>query len=109
MVVITSASLGFGACTPTTRRGFIFSAFWMLFACGTLGMVIAMFSELMLLLERQEQMNLPSRRKKFRATCDGIQNSTESDRADRYEFTKIMLLYADVLKRSDLICLENIF
>lgn len=108
MVIITSASLGFGACTPTTRHGFAFSAFWMVFSCGALCSVIGNFSHMMLLMERQEQINLPKRRKAFYASCAHVRQQ-EGDRVNRYEFTRLMLLYADIVQESDLQCLESTF
>mmetsp|Transcript_48770 Transcript_48770/g.91319 ORF Transcript_48770/g.91319 Transcript_48770/m.91319 type:complete len:526 (+) Transcript_48770:56-1633(+) len=107
MTIITSASLGFGACTPVTRHGMAFSAFWMLCSCAALGMVIGNFSHLMLLMEREEQINFPKRRKEFKRYCESVRKV--DDKMNRYEFTRLMLLYSGMVHRSDLICLENIF
>lgn len=107
MTIITSASLGFGACTPVTRHGMAFSAFWMLCSCAALGMVIGSFSHLMLLMEREEQINFPKRRREFQRYCESVRKV--EDKMNRYEFTRLMLLYSGMVHRSDLICLENIF
>jgi len=108
MVVMASSSLGFGACTPVTRHGFAFSAFWMMLACFALGVLIGNISELAVVLERHHKSHLAKGREAFVAACEGVRKK-DGDSVNLYEFSRLMLLYTDTVTLSDLQCLEDIF
>jgi|Transcript_71298 hypothetical protein len=55
MSVITLSSVGFGAFTPVTEEGMIFSAFFMIFGTSALVNVITQFTELMVKLNEYEK------------------------------------------------------
>lgn len=55
MALITSTSVGFGAFTPVTEGGMVFSAFFMIAACAALANVIGNFCEFVAMVNQFER------------------------------------------------------
>lgn len=54
MSLITLSTVGFGAFTPSTHAGMVFSAFWMLSGVGSLGAVITSYAAFSTTMKRYE-------------------------------------------------------
>lgn len=108
MVIITSTSLGFGACTPVSRDGFAFTACWMVLACASLGIFIANFAQLMVTFERYYKSHVDKGRVDFVQACEAVRQK-DGESVNLYEFSRLMLLYTEAVQLSDIEYIEEIF
>jgi ABC-type multidrug transport system fused ATPase/permease subunit len=104
MSVITLSTVGFGAVTPQTEAGKVFSAFWMLFGSAALVGMVGALTSLYDQIKNREHFwtrDLEQEQKDF---FDGLPAEM-----DMFQFMKACLLFRGLVPANEIKALEDIF